>query len=132
MDIDLKSLYELVPDFECKEGCHDCCGPTAFGQIEWDQLEEKRESDELMCPYLGPEGCEIYEQRPMSCRVFGTYPEAACPHGCGPAVPMNQVQGAWLQKVVLDEKPPHLTGARFFAEIELRLDAERRAGRTDR
>jgi hypothetical protein len=41
---------------------------------------------ELNCPYLGKNGCEVYEERPLICRLFGTTPKLACPHGKRPEV----------------------------------------------
>lgn len=41
---------------------------------------------ELNCPYLGAHGCEVYGERPLICRLFGTTPSMPCPHGLGPAV----------------------------------------------
>ena len=34
--------------------------------------------------HLGPNGCTVYEERPMICRLFGTTPRMACPRGRGP------------------------------------------------
>jgi Fe-S-cluster containining protein len=36
---------------------------------------------ELNCVYLGEYGCEVYAERPLICRLFGTTPKLACPHG---------------------------------------------------
>ena len=41
---------------------------------------------ELNCPYLGKNGCEVYAERPLICRLFGTTPKLACPHGKRPEV----------------------------------------------
>jgi Fe-S-cluster containining protein len=41
---------------------------------------------ELNCPYLGKNGCEVYAERPLICRLFGTTPKLACPHGKRPDV----------------------------------------------
>lgn len=39
---------------------------------------------ELSCPHLGEGGCEVYEERPLICRLFGTTPMLLCPHGRHP------------------------------------------------
>ncbi len=36
------------------------------------------------CPYLGAEGCQVYAERPLICRLFGTTPRLACPRGKRP------------------------------------------------
>lgn len=84
----IKYLYKQIPFFKCKEGCHDCCHDIiVFTSWEWAQIRIKRIATTVKCPYLGESGCEIYEQRPFVCRIYGTTinPKMACPHGCGPA-----------------------------------------------
>jgi len=39
---------------------------------------------ELNCPYLGKHGCEVYNERPLICRLFGTTPRMLCPNGMRP------------------------------------------------
>ena len=39
---------------------------------------------ELNCVHLGPNGCEVYHERPLICRLFGTTPRLPCPNGRGP------------------------------------------------
>lgn len=38
------------------------------------------------CPHLGPDGCKVYEERPLICRLFGTTPTLPCPNGRRPRV----------------------------------------------
>ncbi|MCF7487858.1 YkgJ family cysteine cluster protein [Vibrio sp. A2-1] len=46
--------------------------------------EHEAALDEYNCVHLGPNGCEVYEERPLICRLFGTTPRMACPNGCRP------------------------------------------------
>jgi Fe-S-cluster containining protein len=39
----------------------------------------------LSCPHLGASGCQVYAERPLICRLFGTTPRLACPNGKRPA-----------------------------------------------
>ena len=32
----------------------------------------------LNCVHLGPQGCQVYDQRPLICRLFGTTPRMPC------------------------------------------------------
>lgn len=80
----IKYLRKQIPNFECKPGCTDCCGPVPFSRWEWAQVKDQRISDGIECPYATKEGCEIYEQRPILCRLMGAVPRLECPHGCGP------------------------------------------------
>jgi Fe-S-cluster containining protein len=40
----------------------------------------------LSCPHLGSSGCQVYTERPLICRLFGTTPRLACPNGNRPDV----------------------------------------------
>jgi Fe-S-cluster containining protein len=39
---------------------------------------------ELNCPHLGENGCQVYSERPLICRLFGTTPRLPCPNGKRP------------------------------------------------
>lgn len=41
---------------------------------------------DLSCPHLGRDGCQVYLERPLICRLFGTTPRLACPRGQRPDV----------------------------------------------
>lgn len=83
-------LRESIPVFECVKGCHDCCGPVTTSSEEMSRLPVKSDAEheaalnEYNCVHLGPNGCEVYEERPLICRLFGTTPRMACPNGCRP------------------------------------------------
>lgn len=81
-------LYEKIPSFRCKPGCTDCCGPVPFSRWEWGRVLDKRKGDPRTwdCPYAVGGRCEIYEKRPLICRLFGAADVELlrCPHGCGP------------------------------------------------
>ena len=90
-DRTIRLLRARIPSFECKPGCHDCCGPVTTSSDEMARLPVKSEAEhaaalnELSCPHLGENGCEVYDERPLICRLFGTTPRLACPNGCRPA-----------------------------------------------
>lgn len=83
-------LRARIPAFACRPGCHDCCGPVFFSQWEWAQLGQQREPIDLACPYDSGQGCTIYADRPLICRLHGAVaaPTWRCPHGLGPAAPI--------------------------------------------
>lgn len=81
----IKYIRKQIPSFECIPGCHDCCGPVPFSKWEWSQIGDKREVISLDCPYMTKEGCAIYSQRPILCRLFGTVSRMECPYGCKPS-----------------------------------------------
>ena len=79
-----------IPEFACIPGCHDCCGPIMATPIEiaaLPQLSDQARDSALKrwdCPHLTVNGCGAYDERPLICRLFGTTPRLACPHGRQP------------------------------------------------
>lgn len=86
----MEALRQRIPSFRCIVGCHDCCGPVTVATEEMSRLPVKTEAEhaaalaELSCPYLGKNGCEVYQERPLICRLFGTTPRMLCPNGQRP------------------------------------------------
>ncbi len=83
----IKALYKEIPMLECKKGCTDCCGCLIpFSPAEWSRIKEKRTTSGFACPYSLEGKCDIYEQRPFLCRLFGTVDEPVlrCPYGRRP------------------------------------------------
>jgi hypothetical protein len=79
-----------IPQFSCVPGCHDCCGPIMASTEEMSRLplvdatSRKAALEKWDCPHLGVAGCQVYEERPLICRLFGTTPRLKCPHGRQP------------------------------------------------
>lgn len=82
--MELKEIYQQIPQFKCKDGCTDCCGPVPFTKEEWDKVEDKRVAKNIDCPYSTEEKCDIYKDRPFMCRIFGASTDLLCPHNCRP------------------------------------------------
>jgi len=103
----IKRLRKQIPTFECIPGCTDCCGPVHAAPWEESQIEKHTGKAAklnrlpspglcLRCPYSLNGNCEIYDDRPIICRLFGTIdePEMLCPHGRRPKVLLTKKQGA--------------------------------------
>lgn len=90
----LRKLYKQIPAFECREGCTDCCGIVPFTGLELSQAKDVRKATGIHCPYAVGGRCEIYENRPMICRLFGASEEKRlqCPHGCRPETQLTKAQ----------------------------------------
>lgn len=88
----IEKLREGIPSFECVPGCHDCCGPVTTSSEEMSRLPVKTDAEhaaalnEFNCVHLGPNGCTVYEERPLICRLFGTTTSMPCPNGRRPDV----------------------------------------------
>lgn len=85
----LDELYALIPRASCKSGCTRCCGPVPFSPEEKERVNmpwrfegifAKHNPLSLTCTFAVPgTGCEIYENRPLICRIFGATPCFYCP-----------------------------------------------------
>ncbi len=88
----IRFLRRRIPTFACVPGCHDCCGPVTASSEEMAMLPVKSDTEhaaalaELSCPHLGDKGCQVYAERPLICRLYGTTPRLACPNGKRPEV----------------------------------------------
>jgi uncharacterized protein len=86
----IRFLRQRIPAFACQPGCHDCCGPVTASSEEMARLPRigaevhAQALAELSCPHLGENGCQVYAERPLICRLFGTTPRLACPNGKRP------------------------------------------------
>ena len=87
--MDIEDLYNLIPAFECKPGCIECCSSFGVPSRTWVEEERirafvtvhgivRRPVEGLCCPYVTPAGCAIYEVRPLICRLYGTSPNYLC------------------------------------------------------
>ncbi|MFZ6769652.1 YkgJ family cysteine cluster protein [Undibacterium sp. Di26W] len=106
----VRFFRKRIPSFECIPGCHDCCGPVTTSSFEMSALPVKSEAEHnaaltnLSCPYLGNGGCEVYDERPLICRVFGTTPRLLCPHGKRPAEMLDPLVDAGIQVFFLSTR----------------------------
>lgn len=88
----IRFFRKHIPAFACEPGCHDCCGPVTTSSEEMARLPVKSDAEHeaalasLNCPHLGKNGCEVYDERPLICRLFGTTPKLPCPRGKRPEV----------------------------------------------
>ncbi|MET3453783.1 YkgJ family cysteine cluster protein [Pseudomonas kilonensis] len=86
----IRTLRQQIPTFECVPGCHDCCGPVTTSPEEMARLPRKTRAEQdaalkaLDCVHLGPNGCTVYDERPLICRLFGTTATLPCPNGRRP------------------------------------------------
>lgn len=91
----IRFFRKHIPAFECLPGCHDCCGPVTTSPEEMARLPVKSAAQhnaalaELNCVHLGKNGCEVYAERPLICRLFGTTPKLVCPRGQRPEAMMD-------------------------------------------
>jgi len=66
-----------IPTIKCPPKCHRCCNPVFVTKIESEKLglcgdNWTGQRPDGKCRFLGPNGCMVYDKRPMICRLFGT------------------------------------------------------------
>jgi len=118
----LQDIYDKVPEMDCQGHCgrdrhNTCCANIACTATEAFIMEQHigREAawvgtpDGMMrqnrdvyfpniaCPFLGVGGrCEVYEVRPLICRLWGATREMPCPWGCKPKRVLNYLDAMRL------------------------------------
>lgn len=85
----LRQLYKEIPSFSCLLGCTGCCGPIPFTSSEWSRVRDKKKASGIDCPYSLQGRCDIYDERPFICRLFGASEDLKCPRGCRPDKPLS-------------------------------------------
>lgn len=102
-----KKIYDMIPTFECIDGCTDCCGIVPFSGFEWEQLkpdEIKTKSfaeiiENPACPFIEDgKHCGIYEKRPLMCRIYGTIENLKCPHDKKPLKFLTREQERYIMR----------------------------------
>ncbi len=123
MSHQLKKLYKKIPKIKCKGLCHPQCTIIGVSKIERkiiidklmfdpfmeiqqeDPLKKKYmqsitkcSEDSIRCPMLNMENkCNIYEDRPFVCRIYGVSKMLPCEYGCEPEEWISQMDAAKLK-----------------------------------
>ena len=106
----IRFFRKSIPSFACEPGCHDCCGPVTASSEEVSRLPQKTEAAHVEalanynCVYLGVNGCQVYDERPLICRLFGTTPRLLCPKGKVPAVMIDGEIEADIHRFMADTR----------------------------
>lgn len=112
-----KQAITGIPTFECIKGCSDCCGAVPWTDAEFSRVAGRKELDNARldvgfpghvitstasgkCPFSSSDGCAVYADRPLVCRMFGAVddPMLTCPHGCRPPTQLGGKAAARLVK----------------------------------
>ena len=92
---ELQTIYSFIPEMNCKQGCHECCGPITWSPVEDMSIKEYMKehnitdvhwsvkqyvANNFLCPYIKDDKCIIYPVRPIVCRLQGHIKKLPCPH----------------------------------------------------
>ncbi len=89
-------LYARIPRIRCRRKCQASCGPIEAFPAERERFERMTgkpfpdplavlQSKTPECPYLNALGaCDVYQNRPAICRLWGVVKAMRCPFGCEP------------------------------------------------
>lgn len=96
-----EEVYKHLPNINCKGLCYQACSYIGAMPIEHQRMYLSSgkpllfHSETGRCGYLTSENrCEVYEDRPLMCRAFGTTPVLKCPFGCEPDRWMSDEEAA--------------------------------------
>jgi hypothetical protein len=85
----------------------------------------------LSCPYLGGGGeCEIYDQRPLICRIWGMVEQLPCEWGCQPEWLLTEREVAQMMRELdrLKEGPQYFMAPEGWQEAFLLAKVLQAAG----
>lgn len=104
----LDELYRSLPRMKCIGECASACGPVRLSPLERSRIEARGHQwvDGRVIPMSGGRSagtacsaldqsllvCQVYQDRPMVCRIWGLIEALACPWGCRP-------EGGYLDNV---------------------------------
>lgn len=99
----LNDVYSRLPRINCQGKCFECCGPLVLHQEERKRMERRAGrglvflAESGRCSMLNDQNrCDVYKDRPMVCRLWGTVPEMKCPFGCEPERMLTTLEGKIL------------------------------------
>ncbi|NUS02078.1 MAG: YkgJ family cysteine cluster protein [Nonomuraea sp.] len=105
----LQELYDSLPTIACQGKCANSCGPIDMSTAEHTRIVElgvliptftveasQRWADQepLHCPALNRQTlkCDVYEARPLICRLWGVADSMPCTYGCQPSRVLSDVE----------------------------------------
>jgi hypothetical protein len=110
----LEEIYARLPQIECKGLCHHECTYIALSDLEAERITDKIKR----LPVFGSlEPCELYDVRPLICRLYGLEESMVCPHGCVPSKMLTEAEGNALLSEVGRLSPMHAPSMRLVDVI---------------
>jgi Fe-S-cluster containining protein len=102
----LPEIYAALPTINCRGACHGGCSailvPPAEAQHMRSKGIEPPRTEIGNCAHLSPaKRCNIYQNRPMICRLFGIVPLMACPFGCSPERHLTEAEEKHVMTVLM-------------------------------
>lgn len=105
----LRELYDSLPTISCLGLCANSCGPIDMSKAEHERIVELgvliptfspeaahrwANQEPLHCPALNRQTlkCDVYEERPMICRLWGVTDSMPCTYGCKPTRSLDDVE----------------------------------------
>ena len=114
-DAALQALYDQIPAIpDCRGHCWISCGPLEMSDREnrrirdagftiTNHLTARQFAGTFWCEALGPDGrCQVYDLRPLVCRLWGAVESMPCPYGCQPERWLSDAEGRDLVAASLD------------------------------
>lgn len=105
---DVDAIWAQVPSVQCKGLCVESCGPVVPSDGEAAVLERRGvvldfDRETLTCNQLKLGRCQVYNDRPLLCRLWGAVPKMRCPFDCEPT--LTDEQGNALMRALYQFVP---------------------------
>lgn len=123
----MKILANLVPEIKCKDGCCECCDVQYLisdyitgGFPIWKRLENMK----CVCSRQKDGMCEIFEVRPLICRLFFKSEDGLdCPRGLEPEG--GRISKEEMRRIIWCSEKGTIQDAKAISAEYLRKDIEK-------
>jgi Fe-S-cluster containining protein len=129
----LQAIYDQIPALPACDGrCWTTCGPIHMTTRERQRIrgagtritpwqEAVRQLPGFWCEALsGDKRCQVYELRPVVCRLMGAVESLPCPYGCQPdPAPLSDADGVRLlnEAALVSGDPDAIDSARLNMKL---------------
>jgi Fe-S-cluster containining protein len=79
---------KVLPTMRCDQGCGDCCGIAPATEAEYRKVMWVAKQKGIVplrqghtCPFYQHDTCQVYDARPLACRLFGHVVGMECSRG---------------------------------------------------
>jgi len=93
-----KLKLQMLPPMKCDVGCGACCGVVPATEREYQKVLVVARAKKLKlvrsgdtCPFYQEGACQVYDARPIICRLFGHSEKLGCERGYNTNVPEADV-----------------------------------------
>ena len=95
----MSKKLKVLPPMKCDKGCGDCCGVAPTTEAEYRKILHVIRAKGIVpkrqgatCPLYQEGTCQVYDARPLACRLFGHHEALGCSRGYNTNIPEKDVR----------------------------------------